>query len=212
MISSYIFLFPLAAQRDGKTRDSLLSMSGWENFFTFLTGVLAFCRIAIGLVFLLSSFNKARDISRFQVTIVGFKLTPLSWSRWLAFLGIGCEAAIVVLMVPGGVLLIPGFLLAIALLVIFCGALLSVLIRKITASCDCFGENDRLVSPTDLWRNGGLIICALVGCLVCFTPGVPVGLNWFSWLTLGLGAAIFVTVLLHVGEIFRLFRPRQTLA
>src|SRR5260370_37238522 len=97
--------------------------------------ILAFCRVAIGMVFAISSFSKARDIAQFQQAIVGFHLLSQRLSNLAALLFLGGEIAVVLLLLIGGPLLLPGFALALLLLLMFCAALASVLIRKLHTPC-----------------------------------------------------------------------------
>lgn len=169
--------------------------------------ILAFCRIAIGLVFLLSGIGKARNLARFRQTINSFRLLPERFSSGAALLFLLSEFAVVVLMLIGGPCLLPSFLLAALLLAIFCAALASVLARAIKTSCNCFGSSEQEVSGADLWRNGGLILCALCGCSTqIWTKGNQVSLNFLEWGLVALGASAFILIWLQLGEIARLFQ------
>ncbi len=84
--------------------------------------LLVFCRMTIGLVFALSSFGKARDFAQFQQAIVRFQPLSRRLSKLAALLFLGGEGAVVLLIVIGGPALLPGFALAILLLLIFCAA------------------------------------------------------------------------------------------
>jgi hypothetical protein len=75
----------------------------------------------------------------------------------VVFLIVGGELGIVICMLLGSNLLLPGFLLASALLLTFSGALAVVMAHKQRLSCHCFGANsEQIFSPVDLWRNAGL--------------------------------------------------------
>ena len=174
---------------------------------TTLLDLLAFCRVVIGLVFAISSINKTRNIAQFQQTIARFDILPASLSRPLALSFIGSEFAVVVLIAVGGFFLLPGFTLAMFLLLVFCGALLSVLARRIKISCNCFGSNEKQVSSSDLWRNGGFLLCALGGCVLFMRMNILQGNTSLpEWIFAGLGAIVFVSTWLHLEGIVQLFR------
>src|SRR5437762_9022568 len=94
------------------------------------TYILAFCRIAIGLVFLSAFVGNVRDMAQFRQAITNFRLLPARMSAASALIFVSCELGITISMLVGGVLLLPGFLLAVLLLLIFSGALAVVLSRK----------------------------------------------------------------------------------
>ncbi len=87
--------------------------------------LLDFCRIALGLVFLVSSLGKVRDMAQFRATIQAFHLLPpaLSGAAALLFIGGGC--AVVVLLIIGGPPLLPGFILGGGLPLLFSLALVT---------------------------------------------------------------------------------------
>lgn len=168
--------------------------------------LLAFCRVTIGLIFAISSITKARDIAQFQQAIVGFRLLSRRLSNSAAILFLCGECAVVLLIVIGGPFLLPGFVLAILLLLIFCAALASVLIRKMQTSCNCFGSSKKPVTFVDLWRNAGFLLCAGGGCeALLWLRGAQESLQWVAWLLIALGASVFVMIWVQLGEIVQLF-------
>lgn len=169
--------------------------------------LLVFCRVATGLVFALSSFSKARDFAQFQQALVGFQVLSRSLSKFAALLFLGGEGAVVLLIIIGGPVLFPGFALAILLLLIFCAALVSVLIRRLPISCNCFGSNTMPITQIDIWRNVGFLLCAGGGCeALIWTHGVQESLAWMLWLLIALSAGVFVMIWIQLGEIVQLFR------
>ena len=167
--------------------------------------LLAFCRVALGLVFLFSSFGKIRRMGAFVQAIQRFRLLPVSLSAPAAVLFL-CGGCLVVLCLgTGGSFLLPGFGLALLLLLLFSSALVSVIIRNIHASCNCFGSNEKEVTQTDLWRNAGFILCTLGGCVV-WKGAAQEALSLEAWAVTGLGALVFVAIWLQLQEIVSLFR------
>ena len=169
--------------------------------------ILAFCRVAVGLVFAISSLSKARDIGRFQQAVYGFHLLSRSFSQLAAFLFLCGEIAVALFMLIGRSLLLYGFALAILLLLLFCAALASVLVRKMRTTCNCFGSSNKPVTHVDIWRNMGFLLCAGGGCeALIWTHGAQGSLAGIAWLVITLFAGVFVMVWIQLGEIVQIFR------
>ena len=169
--------------------------------------ILAFCRVVIGLVFVVSSISKVLHISRFRQAISNFHILPGQLSGAAAILFICGEFAVVIFVIISGPLLLFGFALAIFLLLLFCIALVSVLVRRIRTSCNCFGASTKQVSHFDVWRNVGFILCALGGYgALAWTKGTQGNPGLLEWVLIGLGAAVFVVIWIQLGEIIQLFR------
>ncbi|HLZ61593.1 MAG TPA: MauE/DoxX family redox-associated membrane protein [Ktedonosporobacter sp.] len=169
--------------------------------------LLAFCRVAIGLVFALSSFSKARELAKFQQAVEGFRLLSRQLSHLAALFFLCGEFAVLLLMVIGGPLLFSGFALAILLLLIFCVALASVLVRRVQTACNCFGSSEKPVTLVDIWRNVGLLLCAGGGCeALIWARGAQERLEGIAWLLIALAAGAFVMLWIQLGEIVQLFR------
>lgn len=172
-----------------------------------LVYILAFCRIAIGAIFVVSLAGKARDLRTFKRTITRFRLLPPQYSAALAWAVLAAELLIVLSMLLGNGWLWIGFLCAVAVLGAFSLALWSVIARQISTSCNCFGAREQAVSIADLWRNGGFIVCVLGG-VAALAAGSPNSLNvtWLEWALIGSAALAFVGVSLHAGDIHWLLR------
>lgn len=168
--------------------------------------ILVFCRVAIGLVFLLSSGSKVRNVSQFQQTITRFRLFPKRLSPVISLGGIVAEMAVVLLLVIGGRLLLIGFLLATLLLLIFCAALASVLARSIQTSCNCFGINEKPVSRADIYRNIIFILCSLTGSVLITQGTRSEPIEPVMWLLSGVMAVVVVMTTISLDNIMRLFR------
>lgn len=172
-----------------------------------LVSALIFCRVVIGLVFLIAGVSKAAHLPQFKQTIASFRILPRHLSSIAALLFLAGEFGVVALIIAGGRFLLPGFILAIMLLTIFCGALASVLIRKLHASCNCFGPSEKPVTVSDLWRNFGFIGCALFGCVTqTWLRETDTTLSWLAWVPISLGALAFVIIWVQLGEITQLLR------
>lgn len=167
--------------------------------------VLAFCRVAVGLVFLFSGVGKLRDLPQFQQTITSFRLLPARMSYPISLSFVGAEVAVVLLVALGGGFLLPGFLLALILLLIFGGALISVLVRQIQTSCNCFGSNEKPVTQADIWRDAAFVLCALGGSVLTLGRTGLEQLEVLTWLLIGAMAIIFVLTASFLDDIVQLF-------
>lgn len=167
--------------------------------------ILAFCQITTGLLFFISSINKLRDIHGFIGTIYRFNLVHPKLNRPIAFTFLSGELLVVILMVVGGAVLGWGFLLASSLLIIFSAALISVLIRKIQTSCNCFGASEKQVTPYDVVRNFIFVLCTGTGFLLVNQNSVTLT-STFSFLDWGLVLLVsipFVIIWIQSGEIIQ---------
>lgn len=170
--------------------------------------ILAFCRVVTGLVFAFSSLSKARDLSRFRQAILNFALLPERLSGLAALLFLAGEFIVVLFVAIGGPFLLAGFLLAALLLLVFCAALASVLVRKLPISCNCFGASQKPVTIMNIGRNLGFLLCTVGGCaLLGWTQGRRESLGGIEWLLIGLGATVFVLIWIQLEEIAQLFHP-----
>lgn len=168
---------------------------------------LIFSRIVIGLVFVASSLGKIRSFSAFEQAVENFQILPPQFVRACAAVFLGSELVIVVMMFWGGKsLLMIGFLIALILLSVFCIALLAVLIRRLQVPCNCFGSSQRPASSADIWRNVGLITCALMG--IAALPALPDATTNISPLEtglLGMMALVFVALSIYLREVIEVF-------
>jgi hypothetical protein len=169
--------------------------------------VLTFCRIVIALVFGFSSVKKMMNMSAFEQTIIQFDILPRSMTRVVALFFLIGECVVALFVTVGGPFLKPGFYVSILLLIVFCTALISVLRRHIRTSCNCFGSTKKMVSTIEVWRNVGFLVCACIGCLILAKPNTnQTHLSPAEWGVLGLGAALFWFLWLHLDEIVQLFQ------
>src|SRR5204863_9047319 len=103
----------------------------------------------IALLFLSAFVCKLRDMAQFRQAITNFRLLPASMSAVVALFFVICELGITISMLIGGVFLLPGFLVAVLLLLIFSGALAVVLSRKQHTRCNCFGVSNSPITVVD---------------------------------------------------------------
>lgn len=169
-----------------------------------LSSLLIFCRLTIGLTFAWAVFGKLRDLSAFQAAVVDFRVLPPALSRSAAWVSLLAECAIILMLGMGKTLLLPGFVLAAGLLMLFSVALGLVLRRNRQVSCNCFGVTKRRVSPYDVARNLLLMVGSLVGSWTSLVAIQPVAASALILLGLmALGLIILVTNLADVVETLR---------
>jgi hypothetical protein len=171
-----------------------------------IASIQVFCRSVVVCVFVLSFASKVRDVAAFRQSITNFALLPTQFSQLAAPLFLLAEALVVVLVTLAGPFLLPGYLLASALLLLFCIALLSVLIRRISTTCSCFCPTSTPISSIDIVRNTGFIVCTLGGCLTIVWPGHAGNPDLATWGLGSLCALVFVATWTQLGEIVRIFR------
>lgn len=166
-----------------------------------------FCRSAVILIFTISFLGKVRQTTVFQQTITNFALFSEKFSRLLAYALLFAEVCVVILLLLGDSFLLTGFLLATLLLGMFCLALLSVLIRRITTTCPCFGPTRQPVSAIDIVRNIAFIVCTLGGCITLFNADYSQRhLNLAAWGIIAASALVFVIIWTQIGEIAQFLR------
>lgn len=125
------------------------------------------CRLAILALFTASAVGKLSSRRDFELAVAGFGL--LRGHRAVsttAIAVIAAEVLVVGMTGVGGRLLVPGFVLAVALLIAFSLALGHAVVRGIDVRCNCFGPGVRRVSPFDLVRNAVMIGCGIAGAVL----------------------------------------------
>jgi uncharacterized membrane protein YphA (DoxX/SURF4 family) len=169
--------------------------------------LFAFCRLVLGFVFALSLVGKLRHVQTFRQTILTFRLLPDRLVGIATWFFLGSEFLVVLGIMLGGLFLLPAFLLATLLLILFSVAMASVLVRQVHTPCSCFGKSDKPVSVADLWRNGGFLCCALGGCVLLFWPPQEYDhLTLAVWFLAGAAAIVFVALELSLGDLVALFK------
>jgi hypothetical protein len=168
--------------------------------------LLAFCKITLGLLFMISFFSKLRSFSQYVATVSDFRLLPRSFTRLAAVLVLISELLIVLFLFKWQVI---AFCLASILLVIFSAAFASVLVRNIQTTCNCFGTSQHPISQVDLLRNFGFLLCSCGGCWLAAksevsevtVPIAPLNLGIIGFIALA-----FFIIWAQLGEIYRLFQ------
>jgi len=171
------------------------------------TYVISFCRVAIGIIFLVAFTGKVSHINTFAHTVARFDMLPSRYIGAATLLFLSSEALIVMAMLIAGPLLPSGFALAIVLLTIFTLALRRALARSLQASCNCFGDTDKTISRYDVWRNYSFILLALLAWGISIqAPQNSTTLNILEWFVIVIPAIGLTTVWMHLEEIFQIFQ------
>lgn len=182
---------------------------------TLFSVIGTWCQIVLFLLFSVSVTQKLRDHRAFERSVADFAIVPSTWITPLAWLFTGGEGLAVVLLAGGllgeGWSRMTGVLLAAFLLLLFSGALLSVIARGLSIPCGCFGaRDDHPVSFLDLVRNLGLLVCSALALLPAFIPPSLIHAPLFLSLLTASGAATFVVIWTHLDVITSvLFRQAQ---
>ncbi|MEM0898105.1 MAG: MauE/DoxX family redox-associated membrane protein [Verrucomicrobiota bacterium] len=117
-------------------------------------------RLFLGGFFLLLGVSKIVDPIAFEKAIRNYQLLQDPWPAWTAlclpwlevFAGL---AVIFRIGYPGGILVIAGSLLA------FMGAVISLIVRNIDASCGCYGKLGEAPVAATLAIQSALLLVAL---------------------------------------------------
>lgn len=168
------------------------------------TYLLAFCKITVGLLFLVSFFSKIQSFSLYVTTVSNFRLLPNSLNQLAAVLVLISELLIVLFLFKWQVI---AFCLASILLIIFSAAFASALVRNIQTTCNCFGTSQHPISQVDLLRNFGFLLCSCGGGWLATKSEVTVSLAPLHLGITGLIAFVFVLIWVQLSEIYRLFQP-----
>jgi len=170
-----------------------------------------FCQIALLLIFTFSFVQKLRDHVAYERSVEGFAILPKRWVTPLAWLATGTEGLMVALLLGGllwNEMRFAGALLALVVLLIFTGALISVVARRLHVSCGCFGADEHPVSAASLVRNAGLITCCVIAALPSFAIVSIILYPFQALLLITLGAATFALLWSFLDEITMVLRPK----
>ena len=122
-----------------------------------------FCTVLLAVVFAIAAFGKVRSASAlaaFRDGLAQFGVAPSRIRRSVAGAVIAAEVGVVVLL---GVAPRAGFLLAIALLVVFSAGIANALRRGVAVACRCFGSSASPIGPEHLVRNALLVAVGVLG-------------------------------------------------
>lgn len=163
-----------------------------------------FCYLIVLVPFAFSAGQKWRDHTTFERSVEGFALVPKAWVSPVAWLVTGTESIVVALLLGGTLwsgLRFFGMLLALALLVLFTAALISVVARGLNIACGCFGTDERPISTISLVRNVGLLIGSALGALLAIGTPSPLQYPIQDFLLIALPAATFVLLWINLDRI-----------
>ena len=163
-----------------------------------------FCQLILLLLFASSVVQKLRDHIAYEQHVEGFAIVPAKWVAPLAWLATCAECLVVVLLLGGlfwNGMRLSGLLLALVLLFVFTGALISVVARGLQVHCGCFGADEHPVSTTSLIRNIGLIACCVLAALLPVTLTSSAQYLAQTILLTVPGAAAFVFLWINLDEI-----------
>jgi hypothetical protein len=167
-------------------------------------------RCLIGTVFLASCASKLirRTAYRdFVASIVGMRLLRPGHVRGVAAAVVSGEVVVCVLMViPGPASHRIGFVLAGTLLLAFSAAILTVVRRRVTATCRCFGPSTVPLGGRHLARNAVLAISAGLGCAATFQDG-PMDMG--ALVVAAFAGLVLGVLVVFLDDISELFAPSE---
>jgi hypothetical protein len=169
-----------------------------------LSSAILLVRGCLGLTFAVAALGKLADPAGLRRTLREFG-TPLRLVTPAALLLPLAELAVAVLLLPSPTarLAAAG---ALALLALFCLAMVQVIRRGEEPDCNCFGKGHSVpVGPSSLARNA--VLAALATTVVVAGPGKALGDVHIAASTLGLGVAVG----LLAGFCWQLFRQHGRL-
>lgn len=140
------------------------------------TGVLVMLvRVLLGALFIFAGYLKVSDPQAFAFSVMAFKIIPESAGHLAHFITFALpwtELIIGVLLVLGLWTRAASSLLAILIFVFILG-IASVLVRKLSISCGCFGDFEipckSPIGACHIIRNSILFVLAIT--VACFGPG-----------------------------------------
>jgi hypothetical protein len=190
---------------------TLLCKKTRRNHMSLYEVIGLFCQITLLLIFTFSFVQKLRNHIAYEHSVEGFAILPKRWVTPLAWFATGAESLVAALLL-GGLLWngmrIAGALLALVVLLIFTGALISVVARRLHISCGCFGADEHPVSAATLARNVGLIVCCVITALPTFAIVSVIRYPFLALLLIALAAATFVLLWSFLDEITVVLRPK----
>jgi hypothetical protein len=164
-------------------------------------------RTAMAVLFVVSAGTKVLDFSRYQRSVRDFEILSARWSRLAGLCFLAAEISVVVLVIVGGAFLLPGFVLAILLLVIFAAALETVVRRRLEVDCGCFGGQSEIVSQYDVARNALLALVAASGVAALAIDGNASGhLPAGEVILLTIMSAVLVMLVANLKHLARAFQ------
>jgi hypothetical protein len=178
-----------------------------ESGGAWLAYLLAFCRLSLCATFGAAAFVKGRDLSGFEQAVAGFRLVPRALAGVAArVLWLG-EVATALGLAIGGPWLPAALGLAAVQLILFTGAIVTVLLRGQSTACHCFGRSLTPVSWLHVGRNVGLLACAGLGAAAWLTMGgAPEPLGLAEWGLMTLIATATAAVWVNLEDIVQVFR------
>jgi hypothetical protein len=165
---------------------------------------------AVALTFALSAATKLADPAAFRRSLPATLGVAPARARVLAPVVVAAESAVVLAVVAGiwaPPVALLGFAAATVLLGVFTAAVRSMIARKVTEPCHCFGPRDAPPGPVDLLRNGILLAIAVAGGLgvgLGATVGAADVVRSIAGALAGAGIALLVV---HLDELRWLIGP-----
>jgi hypothetical protein len=165
------------------------------------------CRALLALVFLVSMLGKVRNRALFAASLRDLRTVPASMVSGVALAVIVCEAVIPVLLaVPGTV--VPGFVLAGAMLAAFIVVIGVSVGRGSAVPCPCFGAGAEPLGGRHIVRNTLLLAAAVAGILLAPRPAPDA--EAAGILLALVAAAVLAALIVRMDDLIELFTGAPT--
>ncbi|MFF5209178.1 MauE/DoxX family redox-associated membrane protein [Streptosporangium sp. NPDC000396] len=139
------------------------------------------CRVFLGITFVIAAFGKLRSRSALaeftdSLSAWGWAFLPVHGHRFVA-LAVGLVEVAVVVLLAFDVTARVGFMLALAVLLVFTTALGSALRGNRRIRCNCFGRSGADISAVHLVRNVILTVTAGLGVTAYVSEGASIAVE-----------------------------------
>lgn len=165
--------------------------------------LLSLCRYVTAVVFLLAAVSKVTKLKSFRSNLSESFHLPVWSTIFIAFIIIFIEFSLAVWLLVWSDSTKLAMLMALMLMLVFCAVLAAVYWYKGPVRCNCFGEQHRTFSSSDLARN------LLITCATCFYLIMPeFDVRQSMSLPLLTAAVLISVVLIHLHEVVELLSIR----
>ncbi|GAA4187390.1 hypothetical protein GCM10022252_20820 [Streptosporangium oxazolinicum] len=167
------------------------------------------CGVVQIVVFAAAVVGKARDAEAFRAFARSLVETRLVAPRWRTGTATGVilaeVSAVLLLATPGAAA--PGFAVAAALCAVLTGGVAATLLRRVRASCLCFGTRSSPMGWPHLVRNALLTAVAALGYAATTVAAVPSAIRAEGVAVAVLAGLVGALLLIRFDDLVHIFQP-----